>query len=507
MLSINNLVVVTCIPIVCWTLLRTYKLIVNYFTARKLGFPIIVVPVYRDDWWWLVTFARFNWIRHIPAVGYWLPRRGHAWTLQDRYLPHRKHGDAFTIVSPTRVEVIINDPAVGVEVQSHYKAWQKPGSRYEVFDLFGTNVLSVNGEDWQRHRKIINPAFREQNYKLVWAESIKQAGQMLDTIGRQLDMSITLLDVRNHCVIIAMHVLSAAGFGHAHDFDGGFRGVSAGHTRSLADTLMYLLSNLLWTVLYMKYNWLGYGNPTRYNEVMGVSNEFRQYMKEIVAYHRATTQAGGGGQSADIVSALVEADEAAKREEKASSLRPMHLTDQELLGNLFVFNLAGFETTANALTYTIPLLAANTAVQDWVGEEVDAVYKDGEQPDYEDAFPSSVRVQALMYETLRLWGPITDAPRWTSSEAQILRIQGREVLIPPNTYVTTNFSGIHSDPRWWGSDSLTWRPQRWIELDLTTGKKSIAAPPDGAAYMAWSIGPRVCPGHKFSQVESSLSFR
>ncbi|KIV76970.1 hypothetical protein PV11_08814 [Exophiala sideris] len=501
MLSLSSFVALASIPVVCWTLLRTYRLIINYLTARKLGFPIIVVPVYRDDWWWLVTFARFNWVRHIPVIGYWLPRRGHAWSLQDRYRPHQKYGDAFTIVSPTRVEVIINDPTTGVEVQSHYKAWQKPGSRYEVFDLFGQNVLSVNGEDWQRHRKITNPAFREQNYKLVWAESMKQAGQMLDSISGRPGMSNTLLDVRNNCVIIAMHVLSAAGFGHAHDFDGGFRGIPAGHTRSLADTLMFLLSNLLHTVLYTKFNWLGYGNPTKYKEVMGVGREFRQYMKEIVAYHRATTQAGGGGQSADIVSALVEADEAAKRDEKASSFRPMHLTDQELLGNLFVFNLAGFETTANALTYTIPLLAANMAVQDWVGEEVDAVYKGSYQPDYEDAFPGLIRVQALMYETLRLWGPITDAPRWTSNEAQMLRIKDHEVLIPPKTYVTTNFSGIHSDPRWWGHDSLTWRPQRWIEVDPKTGKESIASPPPGAAYMAWSIGPRVCPGRKFSQVE------
>lgn len=400
MLSMISFLVFICSPFVCWTLLRTYRLIVNYVAARKLGFPIVVVPIYRDDTWWLATFARSAWVRHIPVFGYWLPRRGHSWTFEGRYRPHHKYGDAFTVVSPTRVEVMINDPTAGVEVQSHYKAWQKPGSRYEVFDLFGQNVLSVNGEDWQRHRKIINPAFREQNYKLVWEESMKQGGQMLDNICRRPDMSNTLLDVRNNCVIIAMHVLSAAGFGHAHDFDGGFRGVPAGHTKSLADTLMFLLSNLLWTVLFMKYKFLGYWKPMRYQEIMGVVDEFRQYMKEIVAYHRATTQAGGGGQSADIVSALVEADEAAKRDEKAAGLgfsfRPMHLSDQELFGNLFVFNLAGFETTANALTYTIPLLTANRAVQDWAGEEVDAVYRGDNKPDYDTAFPQLIRIQALM---------------------------------------------------------------------------------------------------------------
>ena len=52
----------------------------------------------------------------------------------------------------------------------------------------------------------------------------------------------------------------------------------------------------------------------------------------------------------------------------------MHLSDTELYGNLFLVNMAGFETTATVLTYTLALLAANREIQDWVGEEVDAVW-------------------------------------------------------------------------------------------------------------------------------------
>lgn len=75
------------------------------------------------------------------------------------------------------------------------------------------------------------------------------------------------------------------------------------------------------------------------------------------------------------------------------------------------------------------------------------------------------------------------------------------MIVPAETYVSTNFYGIHSDPRWWGADSLEWRPQRWIRIDPRTGKESIAPPPPGAVFMPWSTGPRVCPGRKFSQVE------
>jgi cytochrome P450 len=388
--------------LLAWGALRSVKLIANYWTARKFGLPIVVVPVSWEDTWWVVVWRKFAWIERIPVFGYWLPFSRHAWTQQSRYRPHEKYGDAFVVVSPNKVEVMVNEPVAGVELQAHYKSWVKPPPIYVLFEMFGPGVISVNGEDWQRHRKIVNPAFREQNNRLVWDEARKQAAQMLEVVAARPDgTTVTLLDVRNDCVLIAMHVLSAAGFGQAHDFDGGFRDVPPGHTRSLADTLMYLLSNLLWVLLCTRVSVVGYLRPGLYREVMEMCDEFRRYMKEIVAYHRATTQAGGGGHNtADIVSALVEADEAAKREETKAGLglgaKPMHLTDDELMGNLFVFNLAGFETTANAMTYTIPFLAAHRDVQDWAGEEVDAIFGGRDTLDYEEAFPQLVRVLAVM---------------------------------------------------------------------------------------------------------------
>ena len=109
--------------------------------------------------------------------------------------------------------------------------------------------------------------------------------------------------------------------------------------------------------------------------------------------------------------------------------------------------------------------------------------------------------EILQYETLRLWGPVPDTARCCVGESKALRIQDRDVVIPAGTYVSTNLYGIHSDPRWWGADSLTWRPQRWIRIDPKTGRECIAPVPAGGAFMAWSTGPRVCPGKKFSQVE------
>ena len=68
---------------------------------------------------------------------------------------------------------------------------------------------------------------------------------------------------------------------------------------------------------------------------------------------------------------------------------------------------------------------------------------------------------------------------------------------------------LHTHPRYWGADSLTWRPSRWIvgsdnslDCDLTTrlSQESLFVPEKGT-FIAWSEGARNCPGKKFAQVE------
>ncbi|KIW27557.1 uncharacterized protein PV07_07285 [Cladophialophora immunda] len=507
-MALNSTVVtLVCIPLLAMLAARTYGLVVNYLQARKLGIPMVILPFSWHDDLWIIIYPWFRRLRDLPGIGHIFVFSYHSWAQDERYRPHQTYGDVFVIVAPTKNEIVVNDPVVAVELQTQYKSWIKPQPLYEIFESFGPNVISINGEDWQRHRRIVNPAFREQNNKLVWEESLRQARQMIEAVTNRVDASRTMLDVRNDCVLIAMHVLSAAGFGHMHDFDGGLGEIPQGHKTSLAESLKFLLQNILFSVLFKNMPTLRFMMPALYRQLTAMTNEFTQYMKEVIAYNRAITQGGGNSNGADIVSALVEADEAAKREQKTlahgAGGKPMYLSDSELLGNLYIFNLAGFETTANALTYTIPFLATNREIQDWVGDEVDTVLKgrDAEKLDYEGVFPQLVRCLALMYETLRLWGPVPSTERWCVGQPHAIRVNGQEIMVPVETYVSLNLYAVHSDPRWWGDDSLKWNPRRWIVADPATGKESIAHPPPGAAFVPWSVGPRVCPGKKFSQVE------
>ncbi|KAI1621842.1 cytochrome P450 [Exophiala viscosa] len=495
------------LAIVLTVIRRTYSLLQNYIEARKLGISIVIVPVEWHDQAWLLIRKSLKWIGSIPLLGYWYKYSYLGWVLDDRHKPHEKLGDVFAIVSPNAIVLEVNDPHAGLVLQRDYKTWVKPKDLYEVFDIYGPGLVSVNGEDWQRHRRIVNPAFREQNYKLVWEESLKQADQMLDLRMNTTKGIASMADWRTDFHLLAIHVLSAAGFGHSHDFSTGLQEVPEGKTKSFAGALNFLLMNILPVIIFGKMRLPGFLTWPKYRELHGAIKDFGEYMAETVAYTRATTQSGGGGRQADIASALIEADEAAKREDKLNGKpfgkKPNYLSDEELYGNLYAFNIAGFDTTAGSLSYAMPLLALNEDVQKWVVEELDAVFGTNSpvHSDYETNFPKLTRCLAVMHETIRLWGPLPEMARVPAGDGQSLRVGDKELFVTKDMQVSTNFYGIHADPRWWGPASLEWKPERWITKDSDTGLESINCPAIGATFLGWSAGPRICPGKKFSQVE------
>lgn len=105
----------------------------------------------------------------------------------------------------------------------------------------------------------------------------------------------------------------------------------------------------------------------------------------------------------------------------------------------------------------------------------------------------------MQHETLRLYAPVVAHPRHTGDCHQSLTIQGKEYNVPPKTVILLNAVALSTLPEYWGPDSLTWRPNRWIMHDANQ-EESLFQPRDGV-YTPFASGPRICPARKFAQVE------
>lgn len=253
----------------------------------------------------------------------------------------------------------------------------------------------VGPVEWKRHRKIVAAPFNENTNKLVWSESLGQARDMLKewtswggkgTIGIARDTRTLSLDV-----------LAATGFNKSYKFRPSTE-PGPDEARTYREALMMTLDNSLFMMLVpprlLKVPFV----PKTWSRIGQATSEFKSYMTSMSNEERRLLDAGKPG-TGNLMSSLVRAsEEEQERKEIAHSEGPKGLSVSEILGNIYVINFAGHDTTANTLAYAMLLLAANPLVQEWVAEELEQVLPDenSETWDYVKLFPRLKRCLAVL---------------------------------------------------------------------------------------------------------------
>ncbi|KAE9378960.1 cytochrome P450 [Stipitochalara longipes BDJ] len=497
MMAALSIVLSIAIALILWPVLNLLK---NYSKARSVGLPIIINPIdVLNPIWILIHRPILPFFKSLPfGLGDWIVYSGFVSVFANRYHLHAKHGPAYLLVTPKEISFFVDDPELAEEMLGKRKDLIKPDETNEALNLFGTNVVTLNGDDWARHRRITTPPFNERNSNNVWKESLAQATGMLQTWTSQGEDGVT--KTAGDTMTLALHVLIAGGLGKSYSFAGGVGTLAEGQTMSYRDALKTILMNLLSAII------LGSLPPipsfflTKKARKINVAvAEFRSHMNKMVEEERTRVDKLDSEKD-NLLTALVRASDAANQGKGRSSL-----SHDEIMGNLFIYNLAGHDTTANTICYAIYILAAQPDVQEWLGEEIDSVFAGNDSVEtweYEKAFPKLKRCLALMYETLRLYGPVVFIPRSTGTGSRTVKLKGKEHILPPKTFIIISTGSLHTAPAIWGSDSLSFRPGRWISqaggiTDLE--HEEIKSMPVG--YLPWSVGPRSCPGKKFAQVE------
>ncbi|KAL8792689.1 MAG: hypothetical protein Q9195_004749 [Heterodermia aff. obscurata] len=260
--------------------------------------------------------------------------------------------------------------------------------------------------------------------------------------------------------------------------------------------------------------------PAKWRQIGLAVASFREYMLDQLADEKRLIAEGKPG-SGTLMSNLVRASEARHgvagvngdkktvANDRPHEMRPLSV--DEILGDIFVFNFAGHDTTAISLAFSMLLLVAHPDIQDWLSEELSFYLEttEGGKWGYEASFPKLKRCRAVLLETLRLYNPLPGVPKYTGIQPRIIRSGNQEMTLLEDTLVVANLNALQTHPKYWGEDSLIWRPSRWI-LDSSDDKRigmktrlareSLLTPRNGT-FIAWSEGARSCPGKKFAQVE------
>ena len=198
---------------------------------------------------------------------------------------------------------------------------------------------------------------------------------------------------------LALHVLTAVGFGLSYPFHHGVRDLPDGHSMTYRDALSLCLSNIIvFAIIPKRFLSLSF-LPKGLRDVGVAAQEFQKYMEETLSHERSMVGKRELGTS-NLMGSLLRASEEARKSSDVNDSLHVGLTDEEIYGNIFVFNLAGHETTANTIASSLVLLAANPECQDWLIEEIHHVLGDStagsESWIYDECFPRLQRCLAVM---------------------------------------------------------------------------------------------------------------
>ncbi|XP_038146923.1 thromboxane-A synthase [Cyprinodon tularosa] len=166
------------------------------------------------------------------------------------------------------------------------------------------------------------------------------------------------------------------------------------------------------------------------------------------------------------------------------------MSEDEVVGQAFVFLLAGYETSSNTLAFTCYLLALNPECQCKVQEEVDDFFTRHDSPDYSN-------VQELKYldmvvsEALRLYPPGFRFAREIDHDCVV---NGQ--FLPKGATLEIPAGFLHYDPDHWPE------PDKFIPERFTPEAKASRHP---FVYLPFGAGPRNCVGMRLAQLEIRMA--
>ncbi|PQE26132.1 cytochrome p450 protein [Rutstroemia sp. NJR-2017a BBW] len=433
-------------------------------------------------------------------------------------------GDTYVIAGANETLLRTTNAELIAQLTTRKNAFVKPLKNYAIMRIFGTNILTTEGAEWRRHKRVVGPSFSERSCGLVWQVSLREVEGMMGVWERRERAAegkssgerkvLRVEDTSVDTAILSLHVICAAGFGVPQLWEGekgekdeqsgmpDLSGGSEGHKLGFKDSL-------------------GASPVERHQVVYAAFKSTFGYLNELLEHKKTQMSTGEeDNETMDLMGNMLRASqESAPANEKYSSDEP--LREPEIISNAFIFLLAGHETSANSIHFCFVLLAMRLSSQRLMQSDIDAIV--GDRPpsswSYQTDMPRlyNSMVGAVVNEQIRLIPAAETIPKVTVGD-QYVTVDGREVCIPDGTYIHLNTIGTNRNPKYYPhspskisgkpTDLDDFVPERWIlENTIETepnehepGARTLYKPPKGA-FLSFSEGARVCPGKKFAITE------
>jgi cytochrome P450 len=323
--------------------------------------------------------------------------------------------------------------------------------------LLGEGMITAEGAAHRQQRQVAQPAFHRQRIPEYADRMVAEAVRLGDRWkpGESRDIAVDMMHLTLNTV---------AGTLFAADL--------RDEVGELADAINRIMGLYNFLVMLPAAEWLVHVRPPGLAAFLRARKRIDRVVYRMIEAHRQRHQNGG------TLLDLMLAAETDRSPEAEKLLRDQVIT---------IF-LAGYETVANALSWTWYLLSENPVAERRLHQQLDQVLE-GRTPGLQD-LPRLPYVEMVFAEAMRLYPPAWAMGRYARSDFQL-----GEFYLPAKTTVLMSQFITHRDARFF-PDPLRFDPERFTPEAKARRTKF--------AYFPFGAGFRQCIGESFAWMEGVL---
>ncbi|KAL9992274.1 putative cytochrome P450 [Helianthus debilis subsp. tardiflorus] len=310
------------------------------------------------------------------------------------------YGPTFLVWFGPTVRLTVAEPDLIREIfSSKSEFYEKNEAHPLIKQLEGDGLLSLKGEKWALHRKIITPTFHMENLKLLVPMATSSVVRMLD---KWLDMSNTdevEIEVSQWYQNLTEETVTRTAFGTSYE-DGK-------HIFQLQAQQMVLASEAFQKV------------TIRVTESWRLEKEIKKCLMKVIERRRENwDKEGMENGPKDLLGLMIKASTKESENISPATAPAAAITARDIAEECKSFFFAGEQTTSNLLTWTTVLLAMHPQWQVIARDEVLKVCGPRDIPTKDDVSKLKT-LTMILNESLRLYPPIVASIRRAKTDVQL----------------------------------------------------------------------------------------
>jgi len=369
-----------------------------------------------------------------------------------------KFSGTYSGFMPDKGQVIVTRDGdfVNHVLRENHTNYKKAKQDTEIVDKqLGSSLLFVNGDDWRRQRRLIQPAFHHnsihQLYETVMHTVNEYAGNLPQ--GTRVDVYPLMRELSFSVLINSLFNINMS------------RQMTDELSRAFTDLQTFMAKDVLQPFRRVFYPLTG-----EERRLVKQWDGVRIMLRGMVAQRRADETPHN-----DLLAMLMNA----RYEDTGEGM-----DEEQLISELLILLFAGHETTGSTLSWLLYLVAANQQVYDKlmsITAKIDMIDS-----------PRDSYINAIINEGMRLYPSV-----WINERVAIKDDEFNGYTYPAGTSILTYIYGMHRYEGYWENPAV-FNPERFLTPEGSIDKNI-------KNYFPFGAGPRMCVGNNFAMAEMAFA--